>query len=54
MKKELPIATYISNDKLLRKREYNRRKTEVYPNHPLVNNWMFTEDTEDEAALEEK
>ena len=27
---------------------------EVYPSHPMVQNWLFTKDTEDEAMLENK
>lgn len=30
---------------------YRKGKAEVYPLHPMVENWLFTEDTEEEASL---
>lgn len=31
--------------------EFNQGKAEVFPNHPFVKNWLFTEDEQEEAAL---
>lgn len=31
--------------------KYNNGVKEVYPQHPYVNNWIFREDSEDEAHL---
>ena len=31
--------------------KYKKGETQVFPAHPMINNWQFTEDTEDEAAL---
>jgi len=31
--------------------KYRKGVKEVYPAHPMVKNWLFTEQTEDEAVL---
>jgi hypothetical protein len=33
------------------KYQWKKGVKEVFPAHPIVSNWLFTEDTEDEAIL---
>ena len=47
---EIPLLLQAKNKEVLRYK-YSKGVANVFPTHWMVENWLFTEDTEEEATL---